>query len=166
MVLMYIVDKTFVIEKIEGKGGWHYVKIPDIRQHKNRAFGMVRVKGLIDNVVEIKQYNLMPMGDGVLFLPLKATIRKALKKQVGDSVHIQLALDDSKVEIPQEFLDCLADEPKALHFFETLTENQQKYFSDWIYAAKQVSTRENRMVEAIEMLANGKKMFEPNSNIL
>jgi Domain of unknown function (DUF1905)/Bacteriocin-protection, YdeI or OmpD-Associated len=152
-----------MVEKMEGKGGWTYVKILNIRQHANRPFGMVRVKGFVDDYV-LKQFSLMPMGDGSLFLSLNAALRKQIKKGKGDTVHIRLATDETPLEIPQEFLDCLAEVPKAFHFFITLTENQQKYFVDWIYGAKQVLTKEKRIVEAIEKLGQKKKFYEKNED--
>ena len=51
-----IVNGVFVIEKMDGKGGWHYVKLPTITK-SNRPFGQVRVKGKIDTF-EFKQYFL------------------------------------------------------------------------------------------------------------
>ena len=75
-----LVDREYLLEKFPGKGGWTYAQIPEILQNKQSAFGWVRVRGTIDNF-EIKNYNLMPMGNGKLFLPVKAEIRKKIKKR-------------------------------------------------------------------------------------
>ena len=55
-------------------------------------FGWVKVRGFIDEF-ELKQYKLMPMGAGKLFLPVNAAIRKKIKKQAGDTVKIVLYPD-------------------------------------------------------------------------
>ncbi len=153
-----IVNGIFVIEKMEGKGGWHYVKLPQITK-SNRPFGQVRVKGKIDTF-EFKQYFLQPMGNGFFFLPIKAAVRKLLKKQITDSVEVVLYLDDSEIEIPEEIFFCLEEEPQALAFFNQISPNEQKYYIDWIYEAKQVITRENRIVKMLERLSERKKMYD------
>ena len=39
-----LVDKKYLLEKFKGKGGWTFVRIPEIPQNKNTAFGWVRVR--------------------------------------------------------------------------------------------------------------------------
>lgn len=151
-----LIDADFVIEKFEGKGAWHFVQLPEIAMNKEARFGWVRVKGDVEGY-ELKQYNLMPMGNGRLFLPLKAQMRKAIKKQVGDTVHVRLYLDNSPYKVPEEIVACLEVEPKALRVFLQLSESQQKKNIDWIYEAKQESTKEKRIVEMIEQLITNPK---------
>ncbi len=154
-----LIDKKYLLEKYPGKGGWTYAIIPDIPPSKKTPFGWKKVKGTIDDH-EIKQYHLMPMGNGNLFLPVKAEIRKKIKKQAGDFVHIILFPDDSKLEIPQEFLVCLSDEPIALHFFNSLSESEKKYYVQWIYSAKREETKINRMAKSINRLSRKLKLYE------
>ena len=58
-----LVNNHYLLEKYPGKGGWTYAAIPEIKQNKNAPFGWVKVKGSIDDF-ELKQYKLMPMGNG------------------------------------------------------------------------------------------------------
>jgi uncharacterized protein YdeI (YjbR/CyaY-like superfamily) len=102
----------------------------------------------------------MPMGDGRLFLPVKAEIRKAIKKEAGDTVHIILYPDDSAVEVPGELQLCLEDEPQALRFFTKLSDSEKKYYIQWIYGAKKQETKIDRMAKTIERLARGLKMHD------
>lgn len=74
-----LVNKKYLLEKFHGKGGWTYARIPEILQNKKNTFGWVKVKGSIDGY-EIKKCHLMPMGNGKLFLPVKAAIRKGNQK--------------------------------------------------------------------------------------
>ena len=55
-----------------------FCKTPEIPPGQNTPFGWVKVYGTIDDY-EIKNYNLQPMGNGRLFLPIKAEIRKRIK---------------------------------------------------------------------------------------
>lgn len=146
-----IFDKKVPLEKYHGKGGWTYAVLDGIKYDSKRAFGMLRVKGTIDHY-EIIQYNLMPMGDGKLFLPIKKEIRKAIKKEAGDKVHIVMYLDDSPVEIPNDIMLCLNDDPIALLKFNKLSIAAQKMHIDHINAVKNMDSRANRIAQLINKL--------------
>jgi hypothetical protein len=89
MTDILLIDAVLPVQKFEGKGGWTYVALPTVAQNPRNPFGWLQVKGSIDSY-QLSRYKLMPMGNGHLFLPLKAELRKQIKKQVGDSVHVQL----------------------------------------------------------------------------
>ena len=84
-----LVNKEFLLRKFPGKGGWTYAEIPEILQNKNTPFGWVKVKGSIDSY-SLKQYKLMPMGNGKLFLPVKAEIRKKLSLAEDDLLAVTI----------------------------------------------------------------------------
>ncbi len=111
-----LVNKEYVLERFAAKGGWTYARIPEILPDKHAHFGWVRVRGTIDSV-EIFKYHLMPMGNGCLFLPVKAAIRKTIGKKAGDKVHVVLYNDDLPVSLPAELEACLRDEPLAYAAF-------------------------------------------------
>lgn len=157
-----IVSKKYILEKFQGKGGWTYARIPEVAKNKKSPFGWVKVRGTIDGY-EIKKYHLMPMGNGMLFLPVKAEIRKKIKKDVGDYVHVILFPDDETLEVPEEMMLCLKDEPKALRFFRSLSESEQKFYIDWIYAAKKEGTKIDRLAKSINRLVLGLKLYDKES---
>ena len=159
-----LINKKYQLEKFQGKGGWTFVRIPEISATSKVAFGWKRVKGSIDGY-EIKRYHLMPMGNGLLFLPVKAEIRKKIKKHEGDWVHVILYADTDPLEIPEELLLCLSDEPQALHFFNSLSESERKYYIQWIYSAKREETKVNRIAKAINRLLQEKKMYDKDLNL-
>lgn len=152
-----LVNKKYQLEKFPGKGGWTYVIISEIPQNIKRKFGMVKVKGSIDDY-PLLGYNLMPMGTGQLFLPVKAEIRKKIAKKEGDWVSVELYADDSGLAIPEELLDCLKDEPKAYENFLKLAESAQKEYRDWVYSAKKDETKVARIAKMIDMLLSGKRL--------
>lgn len=158
-----LVNKSYILEKFRGKGGWTYAKIPEILQGKHSPFGWVRVRGLIDHV-EINNYHLMPMGNGTLFLPVKAEIRKRIGKKEGDCVHVILYPDNLPVEIPEELRICLLDEPIANETFLSYSNGEQKAFIQWIYSAKKEETKIERIASAINMLQKGKKFTDKIKN--
>lgn len=144
-------DKIYLLEKFPGKGGWTYAQIPEILPQKENPFGWVKVKGSIDGY-EFNKYHLMPMGNGKLFLPVKAVIRKKIKKEAGDTVHVVLFLDQDLLEIPEDFMACLKDEPLAFSFYNSLPQRQQEQYIKWIYAAKSPEIKIQRLAQAINRL--------------
>lgn len=154
-----LINQHLLLEKFHGKGGWTFARIPDIRPDKKTPFGWRKVRGSIDGF-EIRKYHLMPMGNGDLFLPVRAEIRKKIKKQEGDTVHVILYPDTEPLETPEEMLLCLEDEPQALTFFKSLTESEQKYYIQWIYSAKKEETKIDRLAKTINRLLERKKMYD------
>lgn len=147
------------IEKFGQQGektGWTYILIsaelasllkPDNRQS-------FRVKGKLDDF-EISGIALIPIGDGKFILPLKADIRKQIRKNKGDSIKVQIQQDTRPFEINIDFMQCLEDEPSALENFRKLTGSHQRYFSKWIDSAKTLPTRDKRIAMAVSALAKG-----------
>jgi Domain of unknown function (DUF1905)/Bacteriocin-protection, YdeI or OmpD-Associated len=156
-----LVDKEVVLRKFQGKGGWTYAEIPEILQNKHNPFGWVRVRGFIDDY-EIKSYHLMPMGNGRLFLPVKAQIRKVIKKQEGDVVRVKLYADNAPPEIPEELKECLILESNAYEKFLNYSDNEQKSFIEWVYSAKTDKTKVERISKVIEMVLKNEKLHKSN----
>jgi hypothetical protein len=153
-----LVNNKYLLERFQGKGGWTYARIPEIKQDKKAPFGWVTVRGTIDGY-EIRKYHLMPMGNEKLFLPVKAEIRKKINKHEGDYVHVILYPDIEPLEVPSEMLICLQDEPAALRFFKSLSESEQKFYIGWVFSAKKEDTKIARMAEAINKLSKGMKFY-------
>jgi hypothetical protein len=146
-----LIDKSYLLEKFPGKGGWTYALIPEIPMQKRFPFGWMKVRGRIDAFV-LDNYKLMPLGNGQLFLPVNSKIRKAIKKEAGAHVHIILFEDERPPGVPDEILDCLNDAPKAKVRFFKLPDWEQKLYVDSILNAKNQDTKVKRIVRMIEKL--------------
>jgi hypothetical protein len=149
-----LLNKSYLLEKFPGKGGWTYAAITEILQDKHAHFGWVKVKGSIDGF-EIRNYNLMPMGNGQLFLPIRAEIRKKIGKKAGDWVNVILFSDNGPAEIPEEFMVCLMEDLDAHKAFISLSDGEQKKIIDWIYLAKTDDKKVERMAETLNRLVTG-----------
>ncbi len=138
------------------KTGWSYIRIPaavalKLKPGNKKSF---RVKGSLDDH-PIKAIALLPMGDGDFIMALNATVRKAIRKNKGASLKVKLEEDKAKVTPPKDLVACLADEPRALEFFNTLPPGRRNYFGNWIRAAKTDPTRATRIAHCVNALAKG-----------
>ncbi len=153
-----LVDKDYLLQKFEGKGGWTYAEIPEIPMPKT-SFGMLKVKGKIDSY-EFSNVHLMPLGNGHLLLAVKSEIRKKIKKQVGDTVHIIIYEDNMPIEIPEELILCMKYEDGVVEKFKTYSDAEKNAFINWIYSAKTEQTKVDRIAKTIIMIQKGEKFYK------
>lgn len=146
---------TILKFKAQGeKTGWTYIVVPaKVAQQINPGVKKsYRVKGKFDSYA-FDAMTLLPMGEGDFIIPLKGDIRKAIKKNAGATLQVQIALQPKAYEIDAEFMECLNDEPKALEHFNSLTGSHKNYFSKWIETAKTAPTKAKRIAMAVDALA-------------
>ncbi|MGR3812018.1 YdeI/OmpD-associated family protein [Jiulongibacter sp. NS-SX5] len=154
-----ILDLVLTIQKFPGKGGWHFVDLEDILPDSSNPFGWREVDVLFDHL-ELTHYKLMPKGDGKLFLPIKAEIRRKLKKAEGDRLRIRIYECQTSWQTPHEILECIIDIPEAFAFYSSLKPSHQKQYIDWINAAKSMDTKVQRINEMTEKLRRKKKFHD------
>jgi hypothetical protein len=137
------------------KTGWTYIKIPariaeKIKPGTKKSF---RIKGKIDDF-KIKSVALLPMGAGDFIMPVNATMRKAIKKIKGATVVVEMEEDKAALKLSAELLACLADEPEATAYFNSLPKSHQQYYSKWIESAKTDATKTKRIATCINAFVN------------
>ena len=99
-----------------------------------------------------------PMG-GKFFVPLSAENRNAAGVAAGDDVEVEIDLDTEPrvMEAPDDLAKALSLDRRAQQFFDTLSYSRRRAYVDWITSAKKPETRERRVGQAVEILAEGKK---------
>ena len=152
-----LVDKEFQLERFPGKGGWTYIDLPEIPKSKDAAFGIVKVRGSIDDF-EIRDCTLMPRGNGRLFMAVRAEIRKKIGKEEGDYVRVVLYKDDMPFEIPEDFKLRLQEEPAIFEAFKQYRQWEQRMCIKWIYSAKREETVNERIIKTIYRLKRREKI--------
>ena len=143
-------------EKQGEKTGWTYIEIPvdiakKLKPGNKKSF---RVKGKLDNF-PVNHLALIPMGGGIFIMALNASIRKGIGKRHGAMLKVQLEIDKKLYQLNADFIECLADEPKAKLFFDKLAPSHRNYFSKWIESAKTPQTRIKRIAQAVTALGKG-----------
>jgi hypothetical protein len=148
--------KTIILQFGEQgeKTGWRYIEIPaDIAQklkpNNKKAF---RVRGMLDSFI-IEGFALMPMGDGKFIMPIKAEIRKSIRKEAGAMLNIKLEEHkDFKVLMPADLQDCFDFDPEAEVQFNSLAMSHRNYFIKWIESAKTNETRAKRIINTVNAM--------------
>jgi hypothetical protein len=75
------------LQKGDNPGAWTCVVLDDVPALFGTR-GLVKIRGEIDG----RPFDgaLMAQGDGTHRLPVRATLRKAIAKEAGDTVHIRI----------------------------------------------------------------------------
>lgn len=145
------------LSRPEGTGTWTYVDIPTEASIAFEHRGQIKVKGTVDG--EPFRSTLMPGGDGGHFLVVNTALRDKIGKSAGDTVDVELEMDDEprEIAVPDDFQSALALSQTASENFENLSYSHKKRYIDHINEAKATDTRMNRIDKAVQMLTEGKR---------
>ncbi|AXI08638.1 antitermination protein NusB [Oceanobacillus zhaokaii] len=134
-----------------------YIEFPFIVEEAFGTKGQVKVKAYF-NRYEYRG-SLVNMGLDYHCIGITKNIRKAINRQAGDTIQVELQqdLEPRIVLIPDDLNDVLHENPSAKKFFESLSYSNQNQYVQWIINAKKLETRKNRLQRTVENLINGKK---------
>jgi hypothetical protein len=95
---------------------------------------------------------------GEFLVGLSRAVRQEAGVEAGDAVDVELELDTTprEIHVPEALATALADDPDARVAFDRLAFTHRKEYARWIDEAKRDETRRRRVVQALEMLRQGK----------
>ncbi len=90
---------------------------------------------------------------------LKKEVRKLIQKEAGDTVHIVLYKDESKIIVPKDIMACFENEPEQrLQAYNNLSEGEKKVYIDWINEAKKDDTKAESIIHMMDRLKYGLRL--------
>jgi len=95
---------------------------------------------------------------GEFLLGLNREVREGAGVNAGDSVEVEIGLDDAprQIDVPESLAAALERDSIAGAAFKALLYTHRKEYARWIEDAKRDETRQRRVQQALEMLRAGK----------
>lgn len=148
-----------------GEADWAYLVLPksvsDILPRRGRTTVEVQI-GEIDF-----QATLEPDGQLSHWLKVDKNIYTAAGATIGDEISLKITLVQQEPEpnVPPDLMNALVAAPAAFSTWRATTTLARLDWIHWITSAKQAKTRAQRISNACDMLASGKKRvccFDPS----
>jgi hypothetical protein len=136
-------------------GAWTYLPIPFSVPEVFGRKGQIPVRATINGFTF--RNSLMPRA-GVHILGVGKDILEAAGAATGDTVQVELALDEAPrtVAVPADMEAALGKAAGPAKAFAALSNSHKKEYVDWIESAKKPETRIRRIEKALAMLSEGK----------
>jgi hypothetical protein len=95
---------------------------------------------------------------GEFLLGLNHKVREGASVEVGDSVEVEIELDNAprEVDVPEALANALDGDPAAAAAFKGMAYTHRKEYARWIEEAKREETQQRRVEQALDMLRAGK----------
>lgn len=143
--------------KPECDPSWAFVVLPKDASEKLPRRGRTTVQGTLNG--RPFQATLEPDGQLSHWLKVDPDLLDALAVHVGDMVMLEIApaKPEPEPDVPADLLEALTECPVAKTAWEGTTTIARLDWIHWIESAKQEKTRQQRINNACDMLASGKK---------
>jgi len=143
-----------------------------IKQHENKNAAYIEPPFNVSEVFGSKRVKVKATFDGVEYrgsvvsmggcymLGLTQEIRSKIGKSFGDEVLVTLEKDTEErfVEVPEDFAAAMNSNEIAAATFKSLSYTAQKEYVTWITSAKRNETKSERIIKAVALLSEGKKL--------
>jgi hypothetical protein len=138
-------------------GSWAFLVLPKTASDALPRRGRTSVTGTING--HPFQATLDPDGQLSHWLKVSKKLQEAAAAKPGDMVTVQLSAADPQPEpqLPDDLQAALATSSAAKATWKNTTTIARLDWIHWIESAKQAKTRKQRIDNACEMLASGKK---------
>lgn len=149
----------------DGDAPWAFVSLPKSASAKLPRRGRTTVEGTING--HGFQATLEPDGRLSHWLRVGPELLEAAGADFGDVATFEIVSveQEPEPEIPSDLQEALAASPEALAVWVETTTIARLDWIHWITSAKQTKTRTQRISDACDMLASGKRRvccFDPS----
>ena len=136
---------------------WAFVILPKDASEKLPRRGRTTVDGTLNG--SSFRATLEPDGQLSHWLRVSKELREAAGADIGDLVTMEITPveEEPEPDIPSDLLAALAANPDARAAWDSTTTIARLDWIHWITSAKQAKTRAQRISNACEMLASGKR---------
>jgi hypothetical protein len=137
---------------------WTFLILPKEASLKLPSRGMTSVEGTFNGLAF--RATLEPDGEGGHWLKVNPKLRKAAGAEPGDVVSLEIApvAEEPEPRVPADLRTALAAaDLKARAAWSDITPVARRDWIHWIDSAKREATRLNRIENACDMLASGKR---------
>ena len=136
---------------------WTFVVLPREVSEKLPRRGRTSIEGSINGYGF--QATLEPDGQLSHWLRVDQALRDAAGVDIGDVVALEVAAveQEPEPELPPDFAAALAANPAARAVWDDTTTIARLDWIHWATSAKQAKTRTQRISDACDMLASGKR---------
>ena len=140
-----------------GDTSWAFIILPKEVSEKLPRRGRTTVTGTING--HAFQATLEPDGQLSHWLRVSKELRDSAGADIGDVVKLEIepVEDEPDPEIPADFMAALEAHPEARSAWDDTTTIARVDWIHWMTSAKQAKTRAQRVSNAIDMLASGKR---------
>lgn len=143
--------------------GKNLCAMASFKQHCTFGFWLEKeMKTMQEITQDIEKNSMFSLGKitSIEDLPSKPQLKKAIKEAI-DLTDMGVTMKKAtpfktEMEIPDDLLFALQAQPKALEVFEKASPSFRKEYITWITEAKTEATRNKRMEQALEWIAEGK----------
>lgn len=151
--------------KPTGERTWSFVVIPKSASEKLPRRGRTTVEGTINGHGFVA--TLEPDGQLSHWLQVDQELLQAAGLAVGDTASFEImpVEEEPEPEIPSDLREALAACPEARAVWDDTTTLARLDWIHWVVSAKQAKTRAQRIANACDMLASGKRRvccFDPS----
>jgi hypothetical protein len=142
-----------VLDRFSGRGGMHYLDVPEEIARQFSGKGPVRVICTLNGTVEYP-CALMRTGLGQYFVYVGKPVMKRAGIAAGATVEASLRKDDSPygMELPEELKELLELDEEGNRRFHELTPGKQRGIIYYIASARTVNTRIERAIKQLDKL--------------
>lgn len=145
------------IEKKTGKGGYHFIRVPEKVATKLTARKAVRVFCNIDDKLEFA-CAIRPDGEGGFFINVNTTKMQKARLKLGQTVTASVRKDKTTYghKMPAELKALLDSDEEARRYWDAVRNSYQRQMIYYIDSAKSVDKRIERSLLFINRMKNTK----------